>query len=213
MDVLVSGLIKKLHNHILSNVSYEDLRKETAAYMNEEAPGSNDNRDSGDGEISEIVSCGTLLYLGDVISLLEHVASTMNWSWSFTNIVLKLLDILDSCGIEKLVPAIVVLLGQLGRNGVDANGYDDSGVETLRGRLSSFLNRKSSAIIDLPFHIAIVNALLGILPLRFEELFESKNELSEVVKDSAPADCIRNWFSLLNKEHQSSVRLLLNKLV
>lgn len=233
MDVVVSLLIKKLHNYVLSNVSYEDLRKATV-YMNDEAPCSNENREpsSGDGEIScvqcgkfdvscshkarmstssEAVSCGTLLYLGDVLSLLELLASNMNWSWSFTNIVLRLLDILDSCGIEKLVPAIVVLLGQLGRLGVDANGYDDTGVETLRGRLSSFLHRKASAVTELPFQIATVTALLGVVPLRFEELFKSNNELSEVVKDSGPADCIRNWFSLLSKEHQSlSIRLLLD---
>ncbi|KAK1369136.1 hypothetical protein POM88_035228 [Heracleum sosnowskyi] len=186
MDDVVSLLIEKLHNYVLSNVSFEDL-KEATVYMND-----------------KVVTCGTLcetlLYLGDVLSLLELLASNMNWSWSFKNIVVKLLDILDSCGIEKLVPAIVVLLGQLGRIGVDANGYDDSGVETLRGRLSSFLHRKASAVTELPFQIATVTALLGVVPLRFEELFKSNNELSEVVKDSGPADCadfIRHWFSLL----------------
>ncbi|WOG84884.1 hypothetical protein DCAR_0104069 [Daucus carota subsp. sativus] len=228
MDIVVSLLIKKLHSYVLSNVSYEDLREATV-YMNYEAPIGSENREpsSGDGENPQVqchkfdvpcsqktrmsTSCRTLLYLGDVLSLLELVASIMNWSWSFTNIVRKLLEILDSCGIEKLVPAIVVLLGQLGRFGVDASGYDDGGVETLRGRLSSFLHQKASAVTGLPFQIATVTALLGLVPIRFEELFKSNSGLSEVVKDPGPADCIRNWFSSLSKEQQSlSIRLLLN---
>lgn len=99
MDVVVSLLIKKLHNCVLSNVSFEDLRVTTVC-MNDEAEVSNENRElsSDDGEIfcvqcgkfdvpccsrkakmstsSEAVSC-TLLYLGDVLSLLELVASNM----------------------------------------------------------------------------------------------------------------------------------------
>lgn len=97
------------------------------------------------------------------------------------------------------------------RFGVDASGYDDGGVETLRGRLSSFLHQKASAVTGLPFQIATVTALLGLVPIRFEELFKSNSGLSEVVKDPGPADCIRNWFSSLSKEQQSlSIRLLLN---
>lgn len=97
------------------------------------------------------------------------------------------------------------------RLGVHAKGYNDIGVETLRGRLSSFLCRNDSAIMVLPNQIAIVYALLAVIPLRFEELIKSNKKPSEVVEDSSSADRVRNWFSLLSKEHQSlSIRLLID---
>lgn len=105
MDIVVSLLIKKLHSYVLSNVSYEDLREATV-YMNYEAPIGNENREpsSGDGENPQVqchkfdvpcsqktrmsTSCRTLLYLGDVLSLLELVASIMV---KFTLFLLQLL--------------------------------------------------------------------------------------------------------------------------
>lgn len=227
MDVVVSMLIEKLRNYVLTN--------EETVYMNFDAPDSYENKNpsSDNGKIfcvqhgncdvpgcqhkaglfvsPDTLSCKTLLDLGEVLSLLELVAANMNWSWSFTNIVVKLLEILDSCFIDKLTPAVIVLLGQLGRLGVDAKGYNDTGVETLRGRLSSFLRQNDSTIVVLPSQIATVYALLGVIPFSFEELIKSNNKPPEVVEDSSSADSVRNWFSLLTKEQQSlSIRLLID---
>lgn len=96
------------------------------------------------------------------------------------------------------------------RLGVDANGYDDTSVENLRGRLSAFLCRSASSNMALPIQIATVTALLGVISLSFEELIKSSTELPEVVSYSSPDDCVRKWFSLLSNEQQSlSMRLLI----
>ncbi|KAK1375650.1 hypothetical protein POM88_031843 [Heracleum sosnowskyi] len=218
MDAVVSLLTGKLHNYVLTNVSNENRNKKPSSddgkifcvqRGNCDVPGC--HHKAGLSISPDTVSCKTLFDLGEILSLLELVAANMNWSWSFTNIVLKLLEILDSCFIDKLTPAVIVLLGQLGRLGVVAKGYNDTGVETLRDRLSSFLHQNGSAIMVLPTQIATVYALLGVIPLRFEELIKSNNKPPEVVEDSGSTDRVRNWFSLLSKEQQSlSTKLLID---
>lgn len=229
MDVVVSLLMEKLDNYALSDVTYEDLI-ESIVFLNSKALDSKEktkpcsglcvqyrNYDaslclhkSGMATSPETDSDKTLSNLGDVLSLFELVASNMSWNWTFNNIVLQLLKKLDSCVLEKCLPAIVILLGQLGRLGVDANGYDDTNVENLRGRLSAFLCRSASSNMALPIQIATVTALLGVISLSFEELIKSSTELPEVASSSCPSDCIRRWFSLLSNEQQSlSMRLLI----
>lgn len=107
MDEVVSLLIEKLHNYVLTNLSYKDLSEEIV-FMNFEAPDSNETRKpSSDNEkifsvkcgncdvcgchhkaglsiAPDTVSCKTLFDLGDVLSLLELVAANMvSFSHSF----------------------------------------------------------------------------------------------------------------------------------
>lgn len=89
------------------------------------------------------------------------------------------------------------------RLGVDASGYEDNGVENLRCRLSSFLCQNSSKKLSRLSQIAIVNALLGLLPLSFKELIKSTDEVPAAVSPSDPTNCIREWYSGLSNEQQS----------
>ena len=95
------------------------------------------------------------------------------------------------------------------RCGVDASGYKDNCVENLRSSLSAFLCQNSSRKLGLPAQIGTVNALLGLLNLNFEELVKSSVELPAVVSPSNPADCIREWYSTMSYEQQSSAVNLL----
>ncbi|XP_058196988.1 uncharacterized protein LOC131312966 [Rhododendron vialii] len=119
------------------------------------------------------------------------------------NIVHQLLRLLESCAQENFLAVTVILLGKLGRLGVDASGYEDNGVENLRYRLSSFLCQNSSRKLSRLSQIAIVKALLGLLSLSFTELIKSTFELPAVV--SPPNDnplivLAREWYSGLNNK-------------
>ncbi|XP_024994558.1 uncharacterized protein LOC112527929 isoform X2 [Cynara cardunculus var. scolymus] len=157
---------------------------------------------------STTVPDGTLSKLGDVLSLLELLASKMNWGWVCDNIISQLLKLLEACVKETPLSAIFVLLGQLARLGIDANGFQDVEVENIRVKLSSFISGSTSSKIGLPVQFAAVNALLDTMPLSFQEVCNISTELQTLVSPSTPTDCIQKWFSLLSDEQKSSIRLL-----
>lgn len=88
------------------------------------------------------------------------------------------------------------------RLGVDAGGYEDKGVESLRCNLSAFLSRDATMKAGLNVQIATVTALLGLLPLDFETLVQHNVKLQETATHSVLVDYIWKWFSLLSKEQQ-----------
>ncbi|XP_028106124.1 uncharacterized protein LOC114305232, partial [Camellia sinensis] len=94
------------------------------------------------------------------------------------------------CILENFSTVTIILLGKLGRLGVDANGYGNKGVENLKSRLSAFLCQSSSRKLGMPSQIATVNALLGLLPLNFEEIIKCSvaELLPAAISQSDPAD-------------------------
>uniref|UniRef100_A0A5B7BWU3 Maternal effect embryo arrest 22 n=1 Tax=Davidia involucrata TaxID=16924 RepID=A0A5B7BWU3_DAVIN len=227
MDIVISLLLEKLQNCAFSATMHQDLMESANSLSSGAPPQEERTEQNSDHEglhyglpMNCNVSCylnksripttqsncvfnGTLCHFSDILSLVELVACYMSWDWICNNIVCQLLKMLESCVLENFVAAVVLLLGQLGRLGVDANGYEDTGVENLRCRLSVFLCQDTSRKLGLSIQIATVTALLGLLPLNFEELIKNNMELPAVVSESVPAECIRKWFSLLSNEQQS----------
>ncbi|KAD3642074.1 hypothetical protein E3N88_31298 [Mikania micrantha] len=131
---------------------------------------------------SSIVPDDTTSDLGNVLSLLELLATKMSWGWVCKNIVSKLLKMLEACVMETPLASIFVLLGQMA---------------------------STSNKISLPIQFAAVTALLGTTPLCFQEICKNCSELPPPVSYATATDCIQRWFSLLSDEHKSlSVRLL-----
>ncbi|KAF5444885.1 hypothetical protein F2P56_033977 [Juglans regia] len=158
---------------------------------------------------SHSIASMRLCHLTDVLSLVELVACNMRWNWTCIKMIPQLLKILELCVLEDFAAAIVVLLGQLGRLGVDAGGYEDKGVENLRCNLYTFLNRYTTMKAGLHLQIATATALLGLLPDDFDALIQSNVKIQVTATQSLLADSMRKWFSLLSKEQQDlSVRLL-----
>ncbi|KAJ1414379.1 hypothetical protein SESBI_18918 [Sesbania bispinosa] len=155
----------------------------------------------------------TLCQLSDVLSLLELVANKMSWQWTNIKLVPQLLNMLDSCVVENFAAGIIVLLGQLGRLGVNVGGYEEQGVENLRCNLFSYLCRNSSVKEDSSLQIATACALFGLLPLDVETLLQTEFSLpaysSKSVSDGAGN--LRKWFSGLESSHIAS-RLILKTL-
>ncbi|XP_022028907.1 uncharacterized protein LOC110930006 isoform X2 [Helianthus annuus] len=156
------------------------------------------------------VSDDALSDLGDVMSLLELLATKTSWGWVSKNIVSELLKMSEACVKETLLTSIFVLLGQMARLGIDANGIQDAGVESIRVKLISFISKSISSEISLPVQFAAVTALLGTTPLSFQEICKNSLELPTLPPPVRSAtDCIQRWFSLLSDERKSlSVRLL-----
>ncbi|KAJ1388017.1 hypothetical protein SESBI_39478 [Sesbania bispinosa] len=142
-------------------------------------------------------------HLSDVLSLVELVANKMSWHWTDMKLVPQLLNMLDSCVEERIAVAIIVLLGQLGRIGVDVGGYEDQGVEKLRCNLFAYLCRISSTKAGFSLQIATATTLFGLLPVDLETLFHTNISLSACSKSvSDNAETLRKWFSGLGKDQQ-----------
>ncbi|GJT27653.1 hypothetical protein Tco_0907928, partial [Tanacetum coccineum] len=147
---------------------------------------------------SDTVPDDSLSNLGDVLSLLELLASKMSWGWVCKNIVRESLKLLEVCVVETSLTSVYVLLGQMARLGIEANGFQDSEVENIRVKLSSFISQNISNKTNLPVQFAAVNSLVGTTSVSFKELCK----LSPLVSTSTGTDCIQKWFSLLSDEQK-----------
>ncbi|XP_057494792.1 uncharacterized protein LOC130779924 [Actinidia eriantha] len=225
VDIVVSLLLQKLQNYVLAATIHQDP-KESANSLNSQLLSSNEKTEKTVGHkvefqpkncsascclikfdmpTSELISVcdGNFCHFSDIVSLVELVAHNMSWDWTCKNIMYQLFKLLESGVQDNFFAATVILLGKLGRLGVDASGYEDNCVENLRSSLSAFLCQNSWRKLGLPAQIGTVNALLGLLNLNFEELVKSNVELPAVVSPSNPADCIREWYSTMSYEQQS----------
>ena len=94
------------------------------------------------------------------------------------------------------------------RIGVDANGYENSGVESIRQWLSAFLSRTTYKDFGLLIQFASAFALLDLIAKSFEEVVEANFESFATGNQPVAMDAVRKWFSSLSNEQQSSFRSL-----
>lgn len=201
VDFIVSTLLGKLQEHM------EALNSSSCQSMTLEMK-KTDVQCHGEAIPSNFVPNENLIDFIDSLSLLELVAVSVSWDWTFGNIVLLLFRMLDSCVPEQFFLAVITLLGQLGRLGVDASGHENSGVESIRQWLSAFLSRTTFREFSLPIQFASVFALSGLITKSFEEVVEANFESSATGNQSVAMDAVRKWFSSLSNEQQSSFRSL-----
>ncbi|KAK6124108.1 hypothetical protein DH2020_042134 [Rehmannia glutinosa] len=130
----------------------------------------------------------TLCDFIDILSLVEILALFMSWDWTCDHIIGQICEYLESHLMEGFsVAAIIALLGQLGRLGVAASGYEDAGVKKLRGRLSAFVCKTIFRKLNLSVQFAIITSLFGLTPIKFEEIVEGKVEIPAAMSQSIPA--------------------------
>ncbi|KAL6546422.1 hypothetical protein OROMI_022143 [Orobanche minor] len=163
--------------------------------------------DSSEAVILSPTSFVDLCDFTDILSMLEILASFMSWDWTFDHIVGQLCEYVESHLMEGFSAAILVLLGQLGRLGVGACGYEDARVKKLKGRLSAFMCEKNFRKSHLSVQFAVVSSLFGLTPIKFEEIVDGKVfDDPAVASPSVPASSVREWFSGLSCEQQSLFR-------
>lgn len=198
LDVIVTMLLKELQGHTLGCSPL--CPKEAFDWSIPGVPTKGDRTEEISGDWgSENLVCSV-----NMLSLLELVASLMNWEWTFDKVISPLLKMMESCIPDAISTAIITLLGQLGRDAVDAKGYQDPGVNSLRDWLSTFICQKNpSGNFGLPIQFASVTALLGLIDRSFQEVIEANIDVSRSGNQSNALKCIRNWFSSLDAEQQS----------
>ncbi|KAK9022442.1 hypothetical protein V6N11_002704 [Hibiscus sabdariffa] len=226
VDVVVSLLFAELQNYTQSSIMHRDL---TSNSLNPSATSSEDkaehnltcsldiNSDSPccidkynpTGKHSGSLVTGNFCDISDVLSLMELLACNMSWDWTCKRIISQLWTMLESSSIENLNVAVVILLGQLGRLGVDAVGYEDTEVVNLRVKLSAFLRQETTIRAGLPIQLATVSALLGLVSLDLEDFHLENGDLAGMSGQPLPADVLRNWFLVLTEEQRAkSIRFI-----
>ncbi|KAI5419419.1 hypothetical protein KIW84_043553 [Lathyrus oleraceus] len=138
IDVVTFLLLEKIKKHLFQQGQFDSSSFRSLL----------DNHNNGQWSSQDVVPYVhidvTLCQLSDILSLLELVASKMGWQWTNTKLVPQLLHVLDSCVVENAAVAIIALLGQLGRFGVGAGGYEDQGVENKRSNAYPFMRCTST---------------------------------------------------------------------
>ncbi|CAN8316257.1 unnamed protein product [Cochlearia groenlandica] len=143
--------------------------------------------------------------LCDILSLLELIASYTTWDWTSANIVAPLLKMLRKPLPMNLSVAIVSLLGQLSSIGVDASGYEDDALSSLREKLSSFLKCETTLKAGFAVQIATVSSLLKTLGLDFATVLQGKTAtllVCSIQSLSGSVGLVNKWYSLLSDEQQ-----------
>ncbi|XP_060203116.1 uncharacterized protein LOC132631555 isoform X2 [Lycium barbarum] len=148
------------------------------------------------------VTSGDSCQLIDTLALVELVAGFMGWDWMFDNIACPLLNLFEYCSTEHNAAAVTTLLGQLGRSGLKAFGYEDVRIQRLRSSLCALLCQCDSKRMGLHLQFSIGTALIGLIPLRFEELAGSNIEVAPAADPCDPTYCLRKWFALLSSEQR-----------
>ncbi|KAE8728710.1 Fatty acid hydroxylase 1 isoform 1 [Hibiscus syriacus] len=190
VDNVVSLLFTKFQNYTQSGIMHQNLTADSSFMSIEDM---------------DVYCCLDKCSLASKQSgsVVNELCATF-WNWTCKKIIGQLWSMLESSAHENLTVAIIIIiLGQLGRIGVDAVGYEDKEVENLRAKLHAFLLQETTINAGLPIQLATVTALLGLVPIDFENV-----ELAVMSGQFVPADVLRKWFPLLTEEQRAtSIRL------
>ncbi|VAH80181.1 unnamed protein product [Triticum turgidum subsp. durum] len=115
-----------------------------------------------------------LCYFTEIISLLELFGNYMSCEWTYKNVVVRLLKILESCTCEEYSAALLVLVSQLGRFFIDDVGYETEAVVELRNKLAVLIGTSFTRSRSIPVQFSAIGALLSLFPLTFDKIVSSQ---------------------------------------
>ncbi|ERN14778.1 uncharacterized protein LOC18443047 isoform X1 [Amborella trichopoda] len=145
----------------------------------------------------------TLCSFGGYIALVELIAYYMGWQRTCNEILPHLWRMLEASSSEDYSVAILTLVGQLGRLGVDAHGSEESTISQLRCKLSEYLNLQTSQKGSFFTQFAAAEALVNILPLKFEECVHGNCELMVGLDLLSPLKSLREWFFQVSEDQRA----------
>lgn len=204
MDAVASSLLDSLKNYACSAVGLDLMESLNSSRDGIKCDGRKTEESSYSVDLvqSAYVTSGNSCQFIDTLALVELVAGFMSWDWMFDKIACPLLNLLGYCSTEYNATAITTLLGQLGRCGLEAFGYEDVRIQRLRSSLCALLWQCDSKRMGLHLQFSIGIALIGLIPLRFEELVGGRIEVAPAANPCDPTDCLRKWFALLSSEQR-----------
>ncbi|XBI65866.1 hypothetical protein VPH35_045605 [Triticum aestivum] len=143
-----------------------------------------------------------LCYFAEIISLLELFGNYMSCEWTYKNVVVRLLKILETCTCEEYSAALLVLVSQLGRFFIDDVGYETESVVELRNKLAVLIGTSFTRSSSILVQFSAIGALLSLFPLTFDKIVSTQTgPLSGPCVLQARQ--ISEWFGQLSKENQS----------
>lgn len=204
MDAVASSLLDSLKSYSCSALGLGLMESLNSSRHGIKSDGGKTEESSDNVDLvqSAYVTLGDSSQFIDTLALVELVAGFMSWDWMFDKIAGPLLNLLEYCSTEHNAAAIATLLGQLGRSGLETFGYEDVRIQRLRSSFCSLLSQCNSKRMGLHLQFSIGIALVGLIPLRSEELVGSNIEVAPAANQCDPTDCIRRWFALLSSEQQ-----------
>ncbi|PHU25088.1 hypothetical protein BC332_03420 [Capsicum chinense] len=204
MDAVTSSLLDTLKSNTCSAAGL-DLMESLNSSKHEIKNGGSQTEESSDDvdlvQSAYVTSCDSSQFI-DTLALVELVAGFMSCDWMFDKIACPLLNLLEYSSTEHNAAAITTLLGQLGRCGLTAFGYEDVRIQRIRSSLCALLWRCDSKRMGLHLQFSIGIALIDLIPLRFEELVGSNIDVAAAANPCDPTYCLRKWFSSLSSEHR-----------
>ncbi|KAM0850635.1 hypothetical protein ACQ4PT_052949 [Festuca glaucescens] len=211
IDVFISSLLDELDLCALSGINH--VKSDEAITKHSSHLGSSELQiDCGEpcniykqAKVAEGINYPArrdLCYYTEIISLLELFGSYMSCEWTYKNVVVRLLKILESCPCEEYSAALFVLVSQLGRFFIDDVGYEMKTVIELRNKLSVLMGTGFTTSKSIMVQFSAVGALLSLLPSTFDKIVASPTgPLSGLCVLQATQ--ISEWFAQLSKENQS----------
>ncbi|RAL50215.1 hypothetical protein DM860_007889 [Cuscuta australis] len=207
MDGVASMLLDNLDSCVRSNARHKYLIEAIHPSIEEVCTESiNSCAALREVAMSSSITDDNACFFVDILALVELVAFYMSWDWTAENIVCPLIKMVESCSVEHVPAAILVLLAQLGRFGVSAKGYEDCIIQNLRSQFLALLSKCDSKTVSLEIQFSIGITLLGLVSLNFEEVLESRAEVPGFGSQYQATVCLRKWFSVLSNENQLSFK-------
>ncbi|WOL12411.1 hypothetical protein Cni_G21178 [Canna indica] len=151
---------------------------------------------------SDYISRRALCQFTDVVSVVELLGCYMGWKWTSDNLLPRLLTVSKLFPPNEFSAATVVLIGQLGRFGIDFGGYQHIEISQLRCNLSTLLETYIKEKCSFPGQLAAVDALLNLLPISFKEIVDVSIEHSFDDNQYHQIKLLKEWFSHLDKKKQ-----------
>ncbi|CAN4078336.1 unnamed protein product [Withania somnifera] len=204
MDAVASSLLDSLKSYACSAVGLDLMGSLNSSRHGTNCDGRKAEKSSDNVDLvhSASVTSGDSSQFIYTLALVELVSGFMSWDWIFDKIACPLLNLLEYCSTEHNAAAFTTLLGQLGRCGLKAFGYEDVRIQRLRSSLCELLWQCNSKRMGFHLQFSIGIALIGVIPLRFEELVGSNTEVAPAANPCDPTDCLRRWFALLSSEQR-----------
>lgn len=204
MDAVASSLLDSLKSYACSAVGLDSIESLNSSRHGINCDGRKTEKSSDNVDLvqSASVTSGDSSQFIYTLALVELVSGFMSWDWMFDKVACPLLNLLEYCSTEHNAAAITTLLGQLGRRGLKAFGCEDVRIQRLRSSLCELLWQCDSKRMGLHLQFSIGIALIGLIPLRFEELAGSNIEIAPAANPCEPTDCLRKWFALLSSEQR-----------
>ncbi|XP_057814225.2 uncharacterized protein LOC131028058 isoform X2 [Cryptomeria japonica] len=152
-----------------------------------------------------------LSVLNDTVLALELVAQYLGWDWTYNELIPHFWRMAQPNAPDMLIMTIFLLVGIIGRFGIDYNGFEQHGVEELRQNLSTLLDlhcmTEGRHIFSFSCQLAAAQSLfelLGNMKMPRENQIESAERIvGREAIHSTHLKILNKWYSNLNAEQQS----------